>query len=215
MENTTTPAATPNHKIGDIANGHVLTEQGWLPIGTPAPTRPQAQEGPQGAGRVRRPHAQPRRLHGDDQRHRRRHSSGADGHAFSQRHGHPHPRRVATPSETESTPEAEATPEQTVTKAQENALRAAESYLDTMAFSKAGLIDQLSSEYGSGFDKADAKWAVAQLDVDWNEQAVRAGESYLDTMPFSRQGLIDQLSSEYGSQFTKAQATYAVDQMGL
>lgn len=214
MENTTTPAATPNHKIGDIANGHVLTEQGWLPLGTPAPA-PKRKKGRKvlavsgalmlslvactamisgtDAGTAAEPTATP--------------SASATAT--------PTPEEPATPSETELTPEAEATPEQTVTKAQENALRAAESYLDTMAFSKAGLIDQLSSEYGSGFDKADAKWAVAQLDVDWNEQAVRAGESYLDTMPFSRQGLIDQLSSEYGSQFTKAQATYAVDQMGL
>lgn len=114
--------------------------------------------------------------------------------------------------EEEPTQEVE---EPTTTAAQDNALRAAGSYLDTMPFSKAGLIDQLSSEYGSAFDKADAKWAVAQLDVDWNEQAVTAAENYLDTMAFSRQGLIDQLSSEYGSQFTKAQATYAADKMGL
>lgn len=26
-----------NYKIGDIANGHILTDQGWLPQGSPEP----------------------------------------------------------------------------------------------------------------------------------------------------------------------------------
>ena len=45
----------------------------------------------------------------------------------------------------------------------ENALGSAEDYLDYTAFSRLGLIDQLSSEYGEGFDLADATWAVDQL----------------------------------------------------
>jgi len=101
------------------------------------------------------------------------------------------------------------------TVAQENALRAAQDYLDFSGFSKAGLIDQLSSEYGDGFDKADAEWAVSQLDVDWNEQAVRVAEDYLEFQGFSRAGLIDQMSSDYGDKFTKKQATYAADAVGL
>ncbi|TIC79481.1 hypothetical protein E8D37_16865 [Nocardioides sp. GY 10127] len=96
-----------------------------------------------------------------------------------------------------------------------NALAAAKDYLQFQAFSRQGLIDQLSSDYGSGFKLADATWAVDQLDTDWNKQAVRAAKSYLDFQPFSRQGLIDQLSSAYGSQFTVAQATYAVNKIGL
>ena len=96
-----------------------------------------------------------------------------------------------------------------------NALRSAESYISMKGFSKAGLIDQLSSEYGEGYAKADAKWAVEHLDVNWNEQAVRAAESYLEMKGFSRKGLIDQLSSEYGEQFTVKQATYAADKVGL
>ncbi|MDP3894336.1 Ltp family lipoprotein, partial [Nocardioides sp.] len=92
---------------------------------------------------------------------------------------------------------------------------AAEDYLDYSAFSRQGLIDQLSSEYGSGFRVEDAAWAVGQLKVDWREQAVRAAKEYLDYSPFSRQGLIEQLSSPYGSQFTVAEATYAVNKIGL
>ena len=106
-------------------------------------------------------------------------------------------------------------PEPEYTTAQEQAIGAAEDYLNTMPFSKRGLISQLSSEYGSQFDVEDARFAVRHLDVDWNAQAVQAGKDYLSTMSFSRDGLIDQLSSPYGSQFTRAQAEYAADQLGL
>lgn len=102
-----------------------------------------------------------------------------------------------------------------ITLAMENALSSAQDYLDYSAFSRQGLIDQLSSEYGSGFEVGDATWAVDQLRVDWKEQAVQSAKDYLDFQSFSRQGLIDQLSSPYGSQYTVEQAVYAVDQIGL
>ena len=102
-----------------------------------------------------------------------------------------------------------------VTLAMENALSAAQDYLDYSAFSRQGLIDQLSSKYGSGFGVEDATWAVSQLSVDWRQQAVSAAKDYLNFSSFSRQGLIDQLSSPYGSQFTLEEATYAVNKIGL
>src|SRR5919202_3860671 len=71
------------------------------------------------------------------------------------------------------------------TAGQEQALGAAQDYLDTQAFSRAGLIDQLSSSFGSGFSKADANWAVDHLTVNWNEEALRAGKEYLSTQHFS------------------------------
>ena len=92
--------------------------------------------------------------------------------------------------------EAEEAPEYTT--AQENAIASAEDYLDTMAFSRNGLIEQLSSEYGEGFSKADAKFAVNHIDVNWNEQAAKSAKDYLETMAFSRSGLIEQLESEFG-----------------
>jgi len=87
--------------------------------------------------------------------------------------------------------------------------------LDYSAFSRQGLIDQLSSEYGEGFEVEDATWAVDQLSVDWRQQAVSSARDYLDYSSFSRQGLIDQLSSSYGDQFTLEEATYAVNKIGL
>lgn len=102
-----------------------------------------------------------------------------------------------------------------ITLAMENALASAQDYLDYTAFSRLGLIDQLSSEYGEGFLLEDATWAVSQLRVDWRQQAVLSAKGYLDYSSFSRQGLIDQLSSAYGEQFTLEEAIYAVNKIGL
>jgi hypothetical protein len=104
-------------------------------------------------------------------------------------------------------------PEYTV--AQENAIRSAESYLEFAGFSKAGLVNQLTSEYGEGFSRADAEFAVNHVKVNWKAEAVESAESYLEMSGYSRQGLIDQLTSEYGEQFTLKQATYAADKVGL
>ena len=102
-----------------------------------------------------------------------------------------------------------------LTMSQQQAIRAAENYLEWMSFSKEGLIHQLSSEFGDGFPEADARFAVESLDIDWYEQAVKSAESYLEFMSFSRQGLIDQLSSDHGSMFTTEQAEHAADAVGL
>jgi hypothetical protein len=101
------------------------------------------------------------------------------------------------------------------TLSQQNALKSAEQYLQTSAFSEAGLIEQLSSEDGSKFPRADAVFAVEHLHVNWNEQAVKAAEEYLKTSSFSCPGLVEQLDSEDGSKFTMAQAEYAAKKVGL
>ena len=85
----------------------------------------------------------------------------------------------------------------------------------TQAFSRQGLIDQLSSSYGSGFSVADATVAVDSLGTDYNAQAARAAKEYLASQSFSCNGLIGQLDSSYGSQFTVAEATYGADQTGI
>ena len=101
------------------------------------------------------------------------------------------------------------------TAAQENAIGSANDYLAMSGFSRAGLIKQLSSPYGSGYTEADATFAVDHLNVDWNQQAVRSAKDYLSMTHFSRAGLIEQLSSPYGSGYTVAQATYAANNVGL
>ena len=103
----------------------------------------------------------------------------------------------------------------TLTPVQLNARRSAESYLEFSGFSRQGLIDQLSSQFGDKYELADAIAAVDSLDVDWGAQAVRSAESYLEFSGFSRQGLIDQLSSQFGSQYELADATTAVDSLDV
>lgn len=124
---------------------------------------------------------------------------------------------------TEPAPAEEATedeadePAEEMTTEQENAIRAAENYLELMPFSKQGLIEQLSSPAGDDYPEDVARFAVEHIesDVDWNEQAVKAAESYLDLMSFSRSGLIEQLTSDAGDGYTREQAEYAADQVGL
>jgi outer membrane biosynthesis protein TonB len=102
-----------------------------------------------------------------------------------------------------------------MTTAQNNAVQAAQDYLDTMAMSKQGLIELLSSSAGDGYARADATFAVSHVDADWNKEAVEAARDYLDTVPMSGAELTQQLSSSAGDGFTLAQATYAVSKVGL
>lgn len=97
----------------------------------------------------------------------------------------------------------------TETLSQKNAVKKAEDYINIMAFSRSGLIEQLEFE---GFSNEDATYAVDQVSVDWREQAVKKAEEYLNMMAFSRSGLIEQLEFEG---FSKEDATYAVDTIGF
>jgi hypothetical protein len=109
--------------------------------------------------------------------------------------------------------EAPSKPEYTV--AQQQAIQSAESYVAMSGFSRAGLIGQLSSKAGEGFERADAVFAVNHIKVDWNKEAVESAKQYLEMGGFSRSGLIQQLSSKAGDQYTPAQAEYAVNKAGL
>ena len=95
----------------------------------------------------------------------------------------------------------------------EQALKSAQNYVDALHFSRQGLKQQLTSEYGSGFSEEAAEYALEHVDVDYKEEAVEAAQSYLDAMSFSREELKQQLTSEYGSGFTEEEAEYALDQV--
>lgn len=120
---------------------------------------------------------------------------------------------TAPPATTTTVPPTTVPPTTTTTAPPEdpqvsNARRSAASYLDFRGFSRQGLIDQLSSEYGDQYPVEAATAAVDSLNVDWNAEAVEAAESYLELRGFSHAGLVDQLSSEYGDQFTREQAEH-------
>lgn len=95
------------------------------------------------------------------------------------------------------------------TVSQQNAIRSAQDYLQTQAFSQKGLIGQLKYE---GYSTADATYAVNAFYVNWSDQAAKAAKAYLQSQPFSRSGLISQL--EYDG-FTASQATFGVNKAGL
>ena len=99
-----------------------------------------------------------------------------------------------------------------LTGPQNNAVRAAKQYLNMTGFSRDGLINQLSSDAGDGFEISDATVAVDSLNIDWNQQAVKSAKQYLGIMGFSCKGLIEQLSSSAGDKYTVDQATYGAKQ---
>jgi len=94
------------------------------------------------------------------------------------------------------------------TVGEQNALQSAKQYLNVMAFSYTGLIDQLTYE---GYSDSEAKYAADNCGANWEEQAVKAAKQYLDIMSFSRQSLIEQLEFEG---YTYDQASYAATQNG-
>ena len=114
--------------------------------------------------------------------------------------------------------EANEQPASSLTLGQQNAIESAQSYLETLDFSRAELLDQLTSEYGEGFKEAEAEFAIAYLEknsmVDWNAEAVDSAKSYLEVSSFSKSGLFEQLTSEYGEQFTPEQANHALKAVG-
>ncbi|NHM15970.1 hypothetical protein GMI69_04720 [Eggerthellaceae bacterium zg-887] len=88
------------------------------------------------------------------------------------------------------------------------ALDCARSYLNSSAFSRQGLIDQLKYE---GFSTSTAAAAVDATKTNWNQQAVKKAKQYLDTSAFSYQGLVDQLKFE---KFTGSQAKHGASNCG-
>ena len=89
-----------------------------------------------------------------------------------------------------------------------NVVKTARNYLDFMAFSRKGLIDQLVYE---GYSQESAEYAVDNIGADWNQQCAKKAEDYLDYMSFSRDGLYQQLAYEG---FTDEQIQYGLSQVG-
>src|SRR5262249_51654827 len=113
-------------------------------------------------------------------------------------------------------PKPTAPPAPVETPGQANARRSALEYLSLgNGFSRAGLIQQLSSSFGEGFSLEDATYGVDATHTDWNAQACLSAKGYLKLSAFSHAGLVEQLSSEAGEQFTPDEAEYGVTCAGL
>ncbi|MDQ0614250.1 hypothetical protein QF046_001891 [Microbacterium sp. W4I4] len=120
----------------------------------------------------------------------------------------------AEPTEEPEEPAVEEAPAEPVEPAvpveYTSALKKAESYSALMHMSKAGIYDQLTSEYGEKFAPEAAQYAVDTLQADWNANALAKAKDYQTTMSMSPAAIRDQLTSEYGEKFTAAEADYAI-----
>ncbi|WP_422659133.1 Ltp family lipoprotein [Paenibacillus sp. EC2-1] len=103
--------------------------------------------------------------------------------------------------------------EDIVPREHKSALIKAEMYAKTMSMSKAGIYDQLTSEYGEAFPKEAAQYAIDNIEFDWKEAALKKAQSYAESMSMSDSAIYDQLISEYGEKFTKEEAQYAIDNL--
>jgi hypothetical protein len=124
------------------------------------------------------------------------------------------PETTPEPAEETKSPEPPAAPAAPAAPAVpadfNSALKQAEQYSNLMHMSKAGLYDQLTSEYGGQFSAEAAQYAIDNVQADWNANALAQAKSYQDTMSMSPEAIRDQLASEYGGQFTQEEADYAV-----
>ncbi|KAF6585023.1 Ltp family lipoprotein [Paenibacillus sp. EKM211P] len=100
--------------------------------------------------------------------------------------------------------------EESVPREHKAALKKAMEYAETMNMSKAGIYDQLTSEYGEHFDKKAARYAIENIVFDWKGNALKKAQSYAETMNMSNPAIYDQLISEHGEKFTKEEAKYAI-----
>ena len=89
-----------------------------------------------------------------------------------------------------------------------NAVQEALDYLDSLAFSREGLIHQLEYE---GYSHEEAVYGVDNCGADWYEQAVLMAINYIDYSAFSESRLIKQLEYE---DFTNEEAVYGVKNCG-
>ncbi|MEK5417313.1 hypothetical protein BSK49_19185 [Paenibacillus odorifer] len=103
--------------------------------------------------------------------------------------------------------------EESVPREYKAALKQAGSYAETLNMSKAGIYDQLTSEYGANFPPEAAQYAIDNIVVDWKENALKSAQSYAETLDMSDSAIYDQLISDYGAQFTAEEAQYAIDNL--
>lgn len=85
------------------------------------------------------------------------------------------------------------------------AVKRSNEYLETLVFSRMGLIEQLEYE---GFSHEDAVYGVDATGTDWKEQAFRKAKEQVEYQEISREGLIEVLEF---LKFTPEEAIYGSD----
>lgn len=120
---------------------------------------------------------------------------------------------ASAPAAAPVAPAPAAAPADSVPSEFKAALSKASSYSKNMYMSKAGVYDQLTSEYGEKFSPEAAQYAVDNLKADFNANALKKAQSYQEQMAMSPEGIRDQLVSEYGEKFTPEEADYAIQNL--
>jgi hypothetical protein len=121
----------------------------------------------------------------------------------------------STSQSVQAAPATAAVTTPSMTTGEKNALGSAKQYLSISAFSRKGLIQQLSSAAGDGYSVADATFAADNSGANWDTEAAQAAKQYLSISSFSYNGLVQQLSSSAGDGYTLAQAQYGAHSAGL
>jgi membrane protein involved in colicin uptake len=103
--------------------------------------------------------------------------------------------------------------EESIPREHKSALKKAETYAKAMHMSKAGIYEQLTSEFGENFPPEAAQYAIDNIVFDWKENALKKAQSYAENMDMSNSAIYDQLVSEYGEKFTPEEAQYAIDNL--
>ena len=91
-----------------------------------------------------------------------------------------------------------------------SALKKAKLYSDTMHMSKAGIYNQLTSDYGEQFSAEAAQYAIDNVEADWKENALQKAITYQKDLAMSPSAIRDQLVSSHGEKFTEEEADYAI-----
>lgn len=126
----------------------------------------------------------------------------------------PSPTATTPPAPTPTVPPAPPAPAAPAVPAEfTSALRKAGSYSSMMHMSKAGIYDQLTSQYGEKFSAEAAQYAIDNVAADWGANALAKAKSYQSQMSMSPEAIRDQLVSEYGEKFTPEEADYAVQHL--
>jgi hypothetical protein len=140
-------------------------------------------------------------------------SSGKDNAAVGSSPGSAASSQAPSPAAITSSPAAPAAPQ--YTPEQQQAIEAAEQYLQMGSFSRLGLIQQLDSSSGNGFPESVAEFAVNHVKANWDQQAAEAAKGYMQQGGFSYSSMVQQLDSPYGNDFTYSQAVYGAKAVGL
>lgn len=124
-----------------------------------------------------------------------------------------------SPSQLSSQTASQATSK--LTPQQQEAVKVAQSYMQTFDYSRKEIIRQVINEfetvekYTERLSRRDAEIAIDSMNINWNEKALETANSYLETSVVSHDKLLQLLKGYIGDRFTNNQARYAMDNINV